>query len=46
VIKLLLILKNRKRRNKNITDFVENDLDRFLSRNGFLILSYEVREVE
>jgi len=41
-LKLFLILK--KRLNKSILKFVENELDHFLRTHGFVIVSYEVRE--
>ncbi len=42
-LKLYLILK-RVRGSKQLIRFIENELDSFLSRRGFHILSYEVRE--
>jgi len=42
-LKLFLILKKRESP-KSILKLVENDLDRFLSRRGYTIVSYEVVE--
>jgi len=42
-LKLYLILK-RVRPAKQLFRFIENELDHFLSRKGFVIVSYEVRE--
>ena len=40
MIKVFLILKPKKR--KHIMRFIERDLDPFLARHGYLIMSYEV----
>ena len=42
-LKLFLILKKRKSQS-HIINFIENDLDHFLNRHGFVIVSYEVVE--
>ena len=41
MIKVFLVLRTKKR--KSIIKFIEGELDRFLSSNGFVIVSYEVR---
>ena len=43
-LKLFLILKKRNPTLKSLLNFIENDLDHFLKRNGLVIMSYEVRE--
>jgi len=47
LIKMYLTLKKLKPRVKRAVDrLVEEDLDKFLLSKGYIILSYEVREVD
>lgn len=43
-LKLFLVLKKRNPSSKSVLEFVESELDRFLAKRGFSIVSYEVRE--
>jgi len=46
LIKMYLTLKKVKPRKRSMYKLIEEDLDKFFSTRGYVILSYEVREID